>query len=466
MCEFIHYYDKFYHISCKIISQGSDLFDDRNYDHGFFYNINHTENYYITCEMQPHSLIVNELNKTKYGLNIDINNSERKEGLSLLQKLNLEKDLERVLSSYLTQYHASNREIRMYSDRNLNSPYGHNTQTISIGDRQTNFDNSFPKQVGVGYYTNNVTSSQQGNFNSIPQQILKRPGNNGNANSFCGNIGNNVLITNSQGNGFHQPINPFSTSAAPLNRVIHNVTSNSQQQIDFNNISQHITDREMGSNYYGNLNSFHGSIVNNTPVTQSVLTTDINHGNDSQNVNGTRNFAYACQQVDLNINYRDTDSHGGNIRNNMMTTQANGLTYDYQDINDIHQVTQSNNNCGNSHNENIENNVTTSQANGLTCDHQNINDIHQVNHINNNYRGTDSHDENIENNVTTSQANGLTCAHQDINDIHQVNHINNNYSSTDSHNENIENNVTTTQANDLTCDRQDVNDINQIRCHI
>ncbi|EXX54347.1 hypothetical protein RirG_235370 [Rhizophagus irregularis DAOM 197198w] len=335
----------------------------------------------------------------------------------------------------------------MYSDRNLNSPYGHNTQTISIGDRQTNFDNSFPKQVGVGYYTNNVT---------VHNKVI----------SIVGNIGNNVLITNSQGNGFHQPINPFSTSAAPLNRVIHNVTSNSQQQIDFNNISQHITDREMGSNYYGNLNSFHGSIVNNTPVTQSVLTTDINHGNDSQNVNGTRNFAYACQQVDLNINYRDTDSHGGNIRNNMMTTQANGLTYDYQDINDIHQVTQSNNNCGNSHNENIENNVTTSQANGLTCDHQNINDIHQVNHINNNYRGTDSHDENIENNVTTSQANGLTCAHQDINDIHQVNHINNNYSSTDSHNENIENNVTTTQANDLTCDRQDVNDINQIRCHI
>ncbi|RGB30920.1 hypothetical protein C1646_764700 [Rhizophagus diaphanus] len=426
MCEFFHYYDKFFHITCKIISQGSDFFDDRNYDHGFFYNINHTENYFITCKIQTHSLIVNELNKTKYGLNIDINNSERKEGLSLFQKLNLEKDLVRVLPSYLTQHHTSNREIRMYPDRNLNSPYGHNTQTISIGDSQTNFDNSFPKQNGVEYYTNNVTSSQQGNLNSISQQIPKRPGNNGNANSFCGNIGNNVSITNSQGNGFLQPINPFSTSAVPLNRVIHNVT-NSQQQIDFNNISQHITDREMGSNYCGNLNSFHESIVNNTPVTQSVLTTDINHSNDNQNVNGTRNFAYTWQQADLNNNYRGTDSHGGNIRNNVMTTHAN---YDYQDINDIHQVTQSqqqvyfNNNCGNSHNENIENNETSTQTSGLTC------------------------------------------AHQDINDIHQVNHINNNYSSTDSHNENIENNVTTTQANDLTCDRQDVNDIHQIRCHI
>ncbi|PKK59687.1 hypothetical protein RhiirC2_762449 [Rhizophagus irregularis] len=100
----------------------------------------------------------------------------------------------------------------MNSNRNLNSPYGYNTQTISIGDNQTNFDNI----------------SQQGNFNSIPQQIPKRPGNNGNANSFCGNIGNNVIttqavsITNSQGNNFLQSINPFSTSAAPQNRVIHN----------------------------------------------------------------------------------------------------------------------------------------------------------------------------------------------------------------------------------------------------
>ncbi|CAB4374949.1 unnamed protein product [Rhizophagus irregularis] len=355
--KFFHYapnYDKFYHITCQIILQGSDFFDDHNYDHGF-------------------SLIANMLNRKTYGIDIGINNSERKEVVSLHQKLNLEQDLERILPFHLTQHHTSNRELRMNSNRNLNSPYGYNTQTISIGDNQTNFDNSFSKPIEVGYYTNNVTS-----------------------------------LTTSQGNNFLQSINPFSTSAAPQNRVIHNVTTNSQQQTDFNNISQHITDREMGS--------FHGSIVNNTPVTQSVLTTDINHGNDSQNVNRTRNFAYTWQQVDLNNNCRDTDLYGGNIRNNVMTTQANGLTYDYQDINDIHQSQQQvdfNNNYGNSYNENIENNVTTSQANGSTCDHQNTNDIHQVNHINNNYRGTDSHNENIENNVTTTQANDLTCDHQD-----------------------------------------------------
>ncbi|RGB30922.1 hypothetical protein C1646_744645 [Rhizophagus diaphanus] len=447
-CEFYHYariYNKFCHVTCRIVLLGSDFFDNRNYDHRFFHNITHTENYYITCELLPNSLIANMLNKKTYGIDdIDIYNSEQKEGLSIRQKLDLEQYLKRILPFYLKQHHISNKEIRMYSDRNLNSPYGHNTQTISIGDSQTNFDNDFHKQIGVGYYTNNVTSSQQSNFNSIPQQIPKRPGNNGNANLFCGNIGNDemttqaVSITNSQDNGFLQSINPFSTSAAPQNRVIHNVTN-----------SQHIIGREMGSNNYENSNSFHRNIVNNTPVTQSVLTIDINHGNDSQNVNGTRNFAYTWQQVDLNNNYRNTDSHGGNIRNNVMTTQVNGLMYDYQDINGIRQVTQSqqvdfNNNCENSdlHNENIENNITTTQTNGLTYNHH---------HINNNYSGTDSHNENIENNITTTQAND------------QVNHINNNYENIDSHNSNI---VMTTQINSLTCDRQDVNDtVHQvIRC--
>ncbi|CAG8750769.1 22793_t:CDS:1, partial [Rhizophagus irregularis] len=66
-----------------------------------------------------------------------------------------------------------------------------------------------------------------------------------------------------------------------------------------------------------------------------------------------------------------------------------------------------------SHNENIENNVTTTQANDLTCDHQDINDIHQVNHINNNYEDIDSHNSNIDNNV-------MTCDRQDVSDIHQV----------------------------------------------
>ncbi|CAB5368915.1 unnamed protein product [Rhizophagus irregularis] len=417
-CKFFHYapnYDRFYHITCQTILQGFDSFDNYNYDHGFFYNINPTANYYVTCKILPHSLITNLLNKKIYGIDIDINNLERKELLSLNQRLNLEQDLERILPFHLKQYHTTNKEIRM------NSSYEHdNTQTISITDNQTNFDNNFPQQTRAGYFTNNVIN---------PQQIPERLRCKGNTDSFCENIGNNVMttqavsITDSQNNGFLQPINPLSssTSSVPRNRVTYNVT-NSQQQIDFNNIPQQITDREMRSNYYGNLNSFHGNIVHNTPVTQSVLTTDINqnYGNYIQDVNGARNFAYIQQQVDLNNNYRDTDLHNGNIGNDVTTTQTNGSTCDHQDINDINQANNINNNHRDtdSHNENIENNVTITQVNGLIRDYQDIND--QVNHINTtNYRDTDSHNNNFDNNVMTTQTNGLICDH-DVNDIHQV----------------------------------------------
>ncbi|CAG8604228.1 uncharacterized protein OCT59_010639 [Rhizophagus irregularis] len=418
-CNFFHYapnYDKFYHITYRTLLQGFDSFDDYNYDHGFFYNINPISNYYVMCKILPHSLVANMLNKKIYGIDIGINNLKRKELLSLNQRLDLEQDLKRILPFHLTQNHTSNKEIRM------NSSYVHNTQTISITDNHTNFDNSFPQQTRAGCFTNNDINPQLV-LNNIPQQIPEGIRCNENTNNVPTTQA--VSIADSQNNGFPQPINPLSssTSVVSQNRVNYNVT-NSQQQIDFNNISQHITDREMGSNYYGNLNSFHGNIVNNTPVTQSVLTTDINqnYGNYIQDVNGARNFAYIQQQVDLNNNYRDTDLHNGNIGNNVTTTQTN----DHQDINDINQV---NNNINNnyrdtdSHNENIENNVTTTQANGLLCDHQDMNDNqqdnHQDNHINNNYKDTDLHNNNIDDNVMTTQTNGLICDH-DVNDIHQV----------------------------------------------
>ncbi|RGB30929.1 hypothetical protein C1646_764711 [Rhizophagus diaphanus] len=413
-CKFFHYapnYDKFYHITSQTILQGFDSFDDYNYDHGFFYNINPTENYYVTCKILSHSLVANMLNKKIYGIDIDINNLERKELLSLNQRLDLEQDLKRILPFHLTQNHTSNKEIRM------NSSYVHNTQTISITDNQTNFDNSFSQQTRAGCFTNNVINSQRIVLNNIPQQIPGGIRRNENTNNVP--TTQSVSIVDSQNNGFPQPINSLSssTSSVPQNR-------NSQQQIDFNNISQHITDRGMGSNYSGNLDSFYGNIVHNTPVTQSVLTTDINqnYGNYIQDVNGARNFAYIQQQVDLNNNYRETDLHNGNIGNNVTTTQTNDLICDHQDINDNNQV---NNNISNnyrdtdSHNENIENNVTTTQTNGLICDHQDINNNHQHNHVNNNYEDTDLHNNKIDNNVMTTQTNGLICDH-DVNDIHQV----------------------------------------------
>ncbi|CAG8713825.1 uncharacterized protein OCT59_010657 [Rhizophagus irregularis] len=233
-CKFFHYAphdDKFYHIICQIILQGSVFLDDRNYDHGFFYNhINSTANYYVTCKVLPHSWIINTLNKKIYGIDIDINNLERKEFLSLNQKLDLEQDLKQILPSLLTQNHIPNKEIKMNS-QNLNSSYDDNTQITSITDGRNNFGNGFSQQTRVGYFTNNVINPQQV-FNNIPQQIPERLRCNGNTTSFCGNIGNNVMTTqvvsiaDNQNNGLLQSTNPFSSStyAAPQNRVAYHVT--------------------------------------------------------------------------------------------------------------------------------------------------------------------------------------------------------------------------------------------------
>ncbi|GBC09649.1 hypothetical protein RclHR1_09010002 [Rhizophagus clarus] len=172
------------------------------------------------------------LNKKIYGIDIDINNLERKESLS---KLDLELEL---FSSRLAQRHISNRGIRMDSDRNLNSSYGYNTTTDTS---QTNFDNSFPRQNVVEYtLIMSLIRDKQVNFNNIPQHIPEGSCCNGSTNSFCGNVGNNVmtiqavLITDNQNNDFsRRSINSFSTSTstASQNGVAYHVTNS--QQIDF-----------------------------------------------------------------------------------------------------------------------------------------------------------------------------------------------------------------------------------------
>ncbi|PKY60386.1 hypothetical protein RhiirA4_484035, partial [Rhizophagus irregularis] len=203
-----------------------------------YYILNHTRiaaNYYVTCKVLPYSWIINTLNKKIYGIDIDINNLERKEFLSLNQKLDLEQVLKQILPSLLTQNHIPNREIRMNS-QNLNSSYDDNTQITSItADGQTNFGNGFSQQTRDRYFANNVINAinPQQVFKDIPQQIPERLRCNGNTTSFCGNIGNNVMTTqvvsiaDNQNNGFLQPTNPFSSSisAAPQNRVAYHVTT-------------------------------------------------------------------------------------------------------------------------------------------------------------------------------------------------------------------------------------------------
>src|SRR5436853_7219142 len=90
-CRFFHYMpndNKFYHVTCKKILQGSVPLDDLDYDHGFFYQCSNdfATNYYVTCKLFSHALIVNVLNRKIYGIDLDINNLKQKVSLTLDQK--------------------------------------------------------------------------------------------------------------------------------------------------------------------------------------------------------------------------------------------------------------------------------------------------------------------------------------------------------------------------------------------
>src|SRR5204863_477387 len=91
--EFFHYTPddvNFYHVTCKIFLKGSFSLDNNDYEHGFFYECpnNSVSNYYVTCKLLPHSLIVNILNRKVYGMDLDIGDLKQKEQLCLNQKFN------------------------------------------------------------------------------------------------------------------------------------------------------------------------------------------------------------------------------------------------------------------------------------------------------------------------------------------------------------------------------------------
>ncbi|RGB25336.1 hypothetical protein C1646_771893 [Rhizophagus diaphanus] len=101
--------------------------------------------------------------------------------------------------------------------------------------------------------------------------------------------GSNENTRNNIGNNPHQI------------ELLYHVTNS--RQIDFNNISLHFPEREIRSDYYNrNINSFHG---NNTLA-----------DNIKQNCNKN-------DYVRAGLNYGDTDLHNGN---NLMTTQATTTT--------------------------------------------------------------------------------------------------------------------------------------------
>ncbi|GBB99205.1 hypothetical protein RclHR1_34480002 [Rhizophagus clarus] len=134
--KFFHYiHDNFFHIICQIIPQSSASVDDHDYDHSFFYN-GPTANYFITCNLLSNSLIIN---RKIYGANIDIENLERKESITLNQKLDLEQDLKQTLPFYFTSNPIPNRKIRTTFNEDLNSLHRCNTRAFMIINRQDNY---------------------------------------------------------------------------------------------------------------------------------------------------------------------------------------------------------------------------------------------------------------------------------------------------------------------------------------
>ncbi|CAG8693823.1 hypothetical protein GLOIN_2v1473489 [Rhizophagus irregularis DAOM 181602=DAOM 197198] len=346
-CKFFHLDDgNFYHVTCQIILRGSIL-DDHDYDHGFFYH-GSTINYYVKCKLFSHPLIIKILNKEIYGIDIDMNNFERKKELSLDQKLILEQDLKQILPFYLTQNHIPKSEMRIDPNINMNPIQRRNTEQMI--SNQNNFDNGNHGfyQNDVVDYTYNVTQPQQQQIDSNNVSSFNR-----NSSSFHRSIGNNVMTTDNQNNvneGYiHNDIHP-------------------QQQVDFNNISPPM--RPVYNNYR-NTNSSNENIENNNQGSHQNRVEDTQQADPNnfpqrqiperetmpdynRNTNSLQNdvLAYDVSITDNNFDHRDTRSAYPQQQVDLytpaerMTTQAISVTNDNQiyddnsvSYNDNHDVT-------------------------------------------------------------------------------------------------------------------------------
>ncbi|CAB5308497.1 unnamed protein product [Rhizophagus irregularis] len=302
-CKFFHYTpedNNFYHITCQIILRGSVL-DDHDYDHGFCYH-GSTINYYIKCKLFSHPLIIKVLNKEIYGMDIDMNNFERKKSLSLDQILNLERDLKQILPFYLMQNHIPKSEaMRVDSNINMNQ----------MNDNQTNFGNGNGfYQNGIVDYIYNVTQPRQPiDFNNISPKREMRPGFNRNSDSLYRNIGNNIMAT---------PMNDNQNNVNEVGGYIQNVI-HPQQQVDFNNVSP--AEREMRPVHNNNRNTN----ISHENIKDNLMTTQVTSIMDNQkNCLPYQNEVEDTQQTDLNnfpqcqIPERGTMSDYNSLQNDVL----------------------------------------------------------------------------------------------------------------------------------------------------
>ncbi|GES73933.1 hypothetical protein GLOIN_2v1487479 [Rhizophagus clarus] len=122
-----------------------------------------------------------------YGANIDIENLERKESITLNQKLDLEQDLKQTLPFYFTSNPIPNRKIRTTFNEDLNSLHRCNTRAFMIINRQ---DNYLHHQNGY-----DVTYQQQVNnfpHNQVLERAIRSEYNNRNTSLHNGNFENNT----------------------------------------------------------------------------------------------------------------------------------------------------------------------------------------------------------------------------------------------------------------------------------
>jgi hypothetical protein len=388
--RFFHYTpidDNFYHVTCKIILQGSAPLDDYDYDHGFFYRClnNPAANYYVTCKLFSHSLIANLLNRKVYGMDINVDNLKQNELLPLDQKLNLEQDLKRILHFHLTQNHIFEREMRPCS---VNSFRGYNNittmQATSMTYGQNNFDDNGLSQNGAGGYIHDIPNQQQ--------QVNVSQSNFDNG------------LSHQTGNGRYVSVSPQqqidSPQYVPESGLPHlNRTHNIQQQVGIpqsnfdnglphqNGMSRHVTSPQQQADAP---NGTHNVTISQ----EQVNFPQSNFDNDLSHQNGTGEYVTSPQQqVDIPqyVEMRpDYNRSSGNIRDNVITTQDSMFdsTNNFNNVLPSHQGGNERNNAypqrvperenTNSFPRTMDNMMTTTTDIDNDNDHQDTNGIDRI----------------------------------------------------------------------------------------
>ncbi|RIA96699.1 hypothetical protein C1645_754268 [Glomus cerebriforme] len=181
-------------------------------------------------------------------------------------------------------------------------------------------------------------------YHNIPERNMRTDLYNGSMDPFHGYNNNNNNIHSGHSVSIIDNQNNLGNCYPQQNSVgtythHYNFTDMQQQQVAYNNIPQHIPDRNIRPNYG---NSFHENIGNNAMIPQAVPLTDINQNNNNDNrddcvaIKRVDYVHHSRQQVDLSPQQHvlekatrpDTNLFH---ENNIMTTQTTDINQNYND---------------------------------------------------------------------------------------------------------------------------------------